>query len=117
MERSGQGNFWFGVLAGFVVMVIVQYLVPFAGAVIGGFAAGWLVHGGGKKGGQAGLYAGLLDAVLVAGIISFAGVASAPNDVGLLAFLGSTLIVTVVLFPLYGLLGLFGGYVAGAWRG
>lgn len=117
MDRTVQGNFWPGVLAGVVVMVIVAYLVPLIGAVIGGFVAGWLVHGGGKKGGQAGLFAGLINAVLVAAVISLVGVSSAPNDVGLLAFLGSTLAVTVVLFPLYGLLGLFGGYVAGAWKG
>lgn len=116
MDKPEEVNFWIGVLAGFVVMVIVAYLVPLIGAVIGGFVAGWLVRGG-KRGGQAGLFAGLLNAVLVALIISFVGIASAPNDVGLLAFLGSTLIVTIALFPLYGLLGLFGGYVAGAWRG
>lgn len=116
MDQPAQGNFWPGVIAGLAVMVIVEYLVPLIGAVIGGFVAGWLVRGGGKRGGQAGLFAGLLNAVLVALIISFAGVASAPNDAGLLAFLGGTLIVTIALFPLYGLLGLFGGYIAGAWR-
>ena len=119
-------RFWVGVFAGLAVMLIINGLVvatintliSLFSTVLGGFVAGWIVAGGKLHDyGLAGLYAGILNAVVVAVLILIFGLIPSPEDLGVLALLGSTLLIVIAFFPLWGLLGYFGGFVAGKLKG
>jgi hypothetical protein len=114
MNGSDSQKFWIGVIAGLLVALVINYLITIGGAFVGGIAAGWIAGGGTKNGGKAGVFTGLLNALVLAVAITVLGIAAAPNDIGLLSFLGSTLIITIALFPLLALFGYVGGLIGGA---
>jgi len=66
MAEGMQKEFITGVIAGWIIMVIVDLLVPFAGPVIGGFTAGYLAKGDVVQRAKAGVFAGLLAAIVIA---------------------------------------------------
>ena len=66
MAEETQKDLAVGVIAGTIVMVVIDLLVPFAGPVIGGFTAGYLVKGDAARRAGAGMLAGLLAAVVIA---------------------------------------------------
>lgn len=123
-KKADPRRFWIGVFAGFIVMVIlnifvvslISTIVSFFSTLFGGFVAGWIAEGGLKDGGKAGLFAGLLNAVFMAIFITVFGIRLSPADLGLLGLLGSTFLIVIALVPLWGLLGYFGGALAGLWR-
>lgn len=114
MNRSGSQQFWIGVIAGLLVALVINYLITIGGAFAGGIVAGWMVRGGAKTGGIAGVYLGLLNAVVLAAAILVYGIEAAPSDISYLGFLGSTLFIVVALFPLFGLFGYVGGLIGGS---
>ncbi|QYZ80059.1 hypothetical protein E2N92_11795 [Methanofollis formosanus] len=114
MNGSNSRQFWTGVIAGLVVALIVNYLITIGGAFIGGIVTGVIVRGGAKNGGKAGVYLGLLNAVVLAAAIFVYGIETAPPDISYLGFLGSTLFIVVALFPLFGLFGYVGGLIGGS---
>jgi hypothetical protein len=65
MTDGTQKDFITGVVAGWIVMVVLDILVPFAGPVIGGFTAGYLARGEVTNRAKAGVYAGLLAAIVI----------------------------------------------------
>ncbi len=121
MAKTDPRMFWVGVVAGFAVMFIINSIVATVtstiislfSTIIGGFVAGWIAGGGASNGGKAGLLAGVVNAVVVAILIAGFGLVPSPEDLSFLAVLGSTLLVIIALFPLWGLLGYFGGAIAG----
>lgn len=114
MKRSDSRQFWTGVIAGLAAALVVNYLITIGGAFIGGIAAGWIVREGAQNGGKAGIFVGLLNAVVLAAAILVYGIETAPPDISYLGFLGSTLFIVVALFPLFGLFGYVGGLIGGA---
>jgi len=66
MVEESQKNLAMGVVAGAIVMAVIDLLVPFAGPILGGFTAGYLVKGDPARRGGAGMLAGLLAAIIVA---------------------------------------------------
>ena len=66
MAEGTQKDLVTGVIAGWIVMVVIDLLVPFAGPVIGGFTTGYLVKGDAARRAGAGMLAGLLAAIVVA---------------------------------------------------
>jgi hypothetical protein len=117
MPKGDPRTFWVGVVVGLIVALIITYLIAIGGAFVGGIVAGW-VAGGGRKtreiGGRAGVYTGLLDALALAAVIAVLGIEAAPGDLVLLRFLGSTFLITLMLFPILGFVGYLGGVLGGA---
>jgi len=107
-----------GVVIGLIVALVITYLIAIGGAFVGGLVAGWIAGGGGRKsrqiGGRAGVYTGLLDALVLAAVVAVLGIEAAPGDLALLRFLGSTLIITLMFFPVLGFVGYLGGVLGGA---
>lgn len=66
MTGATRKDFIIGVIAGWILMVVVDLLVPFAGPIIGGFTAGYLAKGDVVLRAKAGVLAGLLAAVVIA---------------------------------------------------
>lgn len=114
MNRQNSQHFWIGVIAGLLVALVINYLITIGGAFVGGIVAGWAVQGGAQSGGKAGVFVGLLNAIVLAGAILVYGIETAPGDISYLGFLGSTLFIVVALFPLLGLFGYVGGLLGGA---
>jgi hypothetical protein len=114
MPEEDPRTFWAGVLIGLVAALVINVLIAIGGAFIGGIVAGWLSGGGRKTGGKAGVYTGLLDALVLAVYLTVLGMEAAPSDLVLLRFLGSTLLVTLMLFPILGFVGYLGGVLGGA---
>jgi len=65
MADGTQKDLAMGVIAGCIVMVVIDLLIPFAGPVIGGFTAGYIAKGDRAKRAGAGMLAGLLAAVVI----------------------------------------------------
>ncbi|RXE56333.1 hypothetical protein ABH15_09485 [Methanoculleus taiwanensis] len=114
MPKGDPRTFWVGVLIGLVAALIINVLIAIGGAFVGGIVAGWIAAGGKKTGGKAGVYTGLLDALVLAVYLTVLGMEAAPSDLVLLRFLGSTLFITLMLFPLLGFVGYLGGVLGGA---
>jgi hypothetical protein len=66
MTGATRKDFLTGVIAGWIVMVVLDLLVPFMGPVIGGFTAGYLAKGDVILRAKAGVIAGLLAAFVIA---------------------------------------------------
>ncbi|MDD1666962.1 MAG: DUF5518 domain-containing protein [Methanomicrobiales archaeon] len=66
MTGATRKDFITGVIAGWILMVVVDLLVPFAGPVIGGFTAGYIAKGDVLLRAKAGVLAGLLAAIVIA---------------------------------------------------
>lgn len=113
MRNVDQRTFWTGVIVGLVVALVVNYLITIGGAFIGGIFAGWIT-GEKKTGGKAGVYTGLLNAFFLAVVLAVLGIEAAPGDLALLRFLGSTFYITLILFPVLGVIGYLGGVLGGA---
>jgi hypothetical protein len=117
MRKEDPRTFWVGVIAGLIVALVITYLIAIGGAFVGGIVAGWIAGGGRKTreiGGRAGVFTGLLDALALAAVIAVLGIEAAPGDLALLRFLGSTLLITLMLFPVLGFVGYLGGVLGGA---
>ena len=65
MVEESQKNLAMGVIAGTIVMAVIDLLIPFAGGIIGGFTAGYLVRGDAARRGGAGMLAGLVAAIII----------------------------------------------------
>jgi hypothetical protein len=65
MTDGTQKDFIIGVIAGWIIMVIIDLLVPFAGPIIGGFTTGYIAKGDVVNRAKAGVYAGLLAAIVI----------------------------------------------------
>ncbi len=115
MTEGETGNFWLGVVVGWVIMVIIDLFVPVIGPLAGGFAAGYIARGGAWNGGKAGVLAGILGGVISA-ILILIGATALLGGVGLLAgfFVGTLLVISVFLY--LGILAFIGGAIAGAMR-
>ncbi len=109
------GNFWTGVVVGWIVMVILGALLPVLGPIIGGFVAGWIARGGTGGGAKAGAVAGIFGAIVIAVILIVFGTALL-GGIGFLAGLGTSIVVIISTFLYFGILGLIGGAIAGAVR-
>jgi hypothetical protein len=114
MRRGEPRTFWTGVGVGLIAALIINILIAIGGAFVGGIVAGWIAAGGKATGGRTGVYTGLLNALVLAVVISVLGIEAAPGDLALLRFLGSTLFITLMLFPLLGFVGYLGGVLGGA---
>ena len=114
MSKVDPRAFWVGVVIGLIVALIINYVIAIGGAFVGGIVAGWIIAGGKQTGGRAGVYIGLLNALVLAAVITVLGIEAAPGDLTLLRFLGSTVTITVILFPLLGFVGYLGGVLGGA---
>ncbi|MCM2466238.1 hypothetical protein DIC75_07910 [Methanoculleus sp. CWC-02] len=118
MRKEDPRTFWIGVIVGLIVALVITYVIAIGGAFVGGIVAGWVAGGGGRKsrqiGGKAGVFTGLLDALALAAVIAVLGIEAAPGDLALLRFLGSTLLITLMLFPVLGFVGYLGGVLGGA---
>jgi len=118
MPEGDPRAFRVGVVIGLIVALVITYLIAIGGAFVGGLVAGWIAGGGGRKsrqiGGKAGVYTGLLDALVLAAVVAVLGIEAAPGDLALLRFLGSTLIITLMFFPVLGFVGYLGGVLGGA---
>ncbi|HOI13699.1 MAG TPA: DUF5518 domain-containing protein [Methanoculleus sp.] len=118
MPEGDPRTFWVGVVIGLIVALVITYLIAVGGAFVGGIVAGWVAGGGGRKsrqiGGKAGVYTGLLDALVLAAVVAVLGIEAAPGDLALLRFLGSTLLITLMFFPVLGFVGYLGGVLGGA---
>jgi len=117
MRKEDPRTFWIGVIVGLIVALVITYLIAIGGAFVGGIVAGWIAGGGRNTreiGGRAGVYTGLLDALALAAVIAVLGIEAAPGDLALLRFLGSTLLITLMLFPVLGFVGYLGGVLGGA---
>ncbi|MCK9277814.1 MAG: DUF5518 domain-containing protein [Methanoculleus sp.] len=118
MPEGDPRAFRVGVVIGLIVALVITYLIAIGGAFVGGLVAGWIAGGGGRKsrqiGGRAGVYTGLLDALVLAAVVAVLGIEAAPGDLALLRFLGSTLIITLMFFPVLGFVGYLGGVLGGA---
>jgi len=64
MADGTRKDFVTGVIAGLILMVIIDLAVPFGGPIIGGFTAGYLAKGDVVNVAKAGVYAGLLAAII-----------------------------------------------------
>ncbi|MDN7024359.1 hypothetical protein FGU65_05545 [Methanoculleus sp. FWC-SCC1] len=117
MVKGDPRTFWVGVIVGLIAALIINVLIAIGGAFVGGIVAGWIAAGGKKTGGKAGVYTGLLDALVLAVYLTVLGIQAAPSDLALLRFLGSTLLITLMLFPLLGFVGYLGGVLGGALKG
>jgi len=114
MPKIDPRTFWTGVVVGLIAALIINYLIAIGGAFVGGIVAGWIAAGGKNTGGRAGVYTGLLNALVLAAVITVLGIETAPGDLTFLRFLGSTVTITVILFPLLGFVGYLGGVLGGA---
>jgi Family of unknown function (DUF5518) len=66
MAEETRQNLATGVIAGAIIMAVIDLLVPFAGPVIGGFTTGYIVKGDAARRAGAGMLAGLLAAIVIA---------------------------------------------------
>jgi hypothetical protein len=114
MTDDNGGNFWLGVIAGWIVAALTNGIFPLIGPIIGGFVAGFIARGGTWNGAIAGLLSGILGS-LVAAIIILIGGTFLLGGLGFLAGLGAGLVL--VFFALWGgILGAVGGGIAGLLR-
>jgi hypothetical protein len=105
-----KGNFWLGVIVGFIVMIVLSFL-PVIGALLGGFVAGIIARGGWWNGAKAGFVAGIFGAIVL-GIILIVGSTLFLGVVGFFGGLGVT--VALIAIALYSaILGLVGGAIGG----
>jgi hypothetical protein len=116
MADFGGGNFWTGVLAGWILMIIIDLFVPVLGPLVGGFAAGYIARGGPWNAGIAGLLAGILGGIVVVILVLFGGTLLL-GGVGFFTALFVGLLLMVVLFLVHGILAFIGGAIAGVVRG
>lgn len=70
MADGTQKDFWTGVVTGWIVTLVIDLILalaglPFAGPLIGGFAAGYISRGEPVNRAKAGVLTGLLAAVVV----------------------------------------------------
>ncbi|HDR74303.1 MAG TPA: hypothetical protein ENN85_10435 [Methanoculleus sp.] len=108
------GNFWLGVVAGWIVTALANGIWPLLGPVIGGFAAGLIARGGMWNAAVAGFISGILGS-LIAAIIIIIGGTFLLGGIGFLAGLGTGLVL--MFFALWGaILGAVGGAVGGILR-
>ncbi|NLZ30684.1 MAG: DUF5518 domain-containing protein [Methanomicrobiales archaeon] len=108
-------NFWVGVIVGWLVGLILGFLLPVIGPLIGGFAAGWIVRGGIGNAAKAGLFAGIIGAIVIALVLLVGGTALL-GAFGFIAGLGTSIAIIVSTFIYQGVLSLIGGAIAGAIR-
>jgi hypothetical protein len=65
MAEGTQKDFAMGVIAGGIVMVVIDLLIPFGGPIIGGFTAGYIAKGDVTNSAKAGVLAGILAAIII----------------------------------------------------
>jgi len=105
-----KGNFWLGVIVGFIVMIVLGFL-PVIGPLLGGFVAGIIARGGWWNGAKAGFVAGIFGAIVL-GIILIIGATLFLGVVGFFGGLGVT--AALIAIALYSaILGLVGGAIGG----
>ena len=66
MTEGTQKDLVIGVVAGSIVMVVMDLAIPFAGPLVGGFTAGYLAKGDVLQAGKAGVLAAILAAIFIA---------------------------------------------------
>ena len=115
MAEPEEGNIWLAIVAGWIVMIILNIWLPVLGPVIGGFVAGWIARGGTWNGAKAGLLAGVLGWIVLS-VMILIGASFFLGGVGFLVGLGTGLVLIAAAFLYTGVLGLIGGAIAGAIR-
>jgi hypothetical protein len=116
MADFGGGNFWIGVIAGWILMIIIDLFVPVVGPFVGGFAAGYIARGGPWNAGIAGLLSGIFGGIVVV-ILVLVGGTLYLGGLGFFTALFVGLLLMVVLFLVHGILSFIGGAIAGAVKG
>ncbi len=116
MGDSYGGNFWIGVIAGWILMIVVDLFVPVVGPLVGGFVAGYIARGGPWNAAIAGLISGVLGGIIVV-LIALVGGTALLGGLGFFTALFVGLMLMVVLFLAHGILGFIGGGIAGTLRG
>ena len=116
MADSIRGNFWTGVIAGWILMIVIDLFIPIVGPFVGGFAAGYIARGGAWNAGIAGLLSGILGGIVVV-ILVLVGGTLLLGGLGFFTALFVGLLLMVVLFLVHGILAFIGGAIAGALRG
>lgn len=106
-----KGSFWPGVIAGFIVMVLLGSL-PVLGPLIGGLVAGLIARGGVGGGATAGFVSGIFGAMIVSVILILGGSLFFGIPGFFMALGVSFVIVIATLY--FGILGAIGGAVGGA---
>jgi hypothetical protein len=107
---EAQKNLATGVIAGSAVMVVLDLLVPFAGPVLGGFIAGYLVKGDAARRGGSGMAAGLLAAIVIS-IAVYQRIVNTPG-MGYLAGWGTGLLLYLLVGLYFLCLGFLGAIIA-----
>jgi ABC-type multidrug transport system permease subunit len=106
-------NLWMGVVIGFIIMIVfalisidVLNFIPLVGPFVGGLVAGYFVQKDIMNGGNAGLYAGILAAIVVSLDFMFGLKYLQGATVSFIFGTGSlVLIATVIYFALFGFIG------------
>jgi hypothetical protein len=99
-----------GVIAGWIVIVVIDLLVPFAGPVIGGFTAGYLAKGDPVIRAKAGVLAGLLAALVIA-IAFYLKIVNTPG-MGYLAGWGTGILLYFLIALYFGALAFLGSLLS-----
>ncbi len=92
MAEGTQKDFVTGVLAGGILMAVIDLIIPFAGPIIGGFTAGYIAKGDVMNSAKAGVYAGLLAAIVITiaayqRLMQTRGMSYLPTGTGLFLYL------------------------------
>lgn len=114
MAELSRNNFWTGVGIGTIVIIIINLILPFFGSLIGGFVAGYLAKADVLNAGRAGLYAGVLAAIVVS-VILYAELVGLPGA-AYLAPVGSGFLLYISITVVFAFLGFLGGAISGMVR-
>ena len=106
-------NLWIGVVIGFIIMIVFALIsirslifIPLLGPFVGGLVAGYIVHKDIMSGGKAGLYAGILAAVVIT--LDFISGMKYLQGATLSFIVGTgslVLIATIIYFAIVGFIG------------
>lgn len=105
------GSFWLGVVVGFIVMTLLNFLLV-AGPIIGGFIAGIIAKGGAWGGATAGFVSGLFGAIVISVILVLGGTLLLGFP-GFITALGVSFVLVIATLY-FAILGFVGGAIGGA---
>jgi len=114
MPEGTQKDFAMGVIAGWIITVVIDLAIPFAGPLIGGFTAGYLAKGDVMNAVKAGLFTGILAAIVIT-IGVYQRLVQTPG-MGYLAGWGTGLLLYLIIGLYFVALTFLGAIIASAIR-